>query len=88
MRPLARVAALVGVEVEELLSSSSEKLEEFFVQEAMPTADQVRLRAWHAWSASEERQRVESYLLSTLPADWGAIRDARDATEDDEAKVP
>ena len=74
--------------MEELLSRSSQKLEAFFVQESMPTADQVRLRAWHAWRDSEERQRVESYLLSTLPADWAAIRDARDAAADDEVRIP
>ena len=86
--PISQYASLVGVEMEELLYRSSEQLEEFFVQQAMPTANQVRLRAWHAWCRSEERQRVEVYLCSTLPADWAAIRDARDAAADDEARVP
>jgi len=86
--PQSQHASLLGAEVEELLSRSSPQLEEWFVQQSMPTADQMRLRAWHAWRGSEECQRVESYLLSTLPADWEAIRDARDAAADDEVRIP
>lgn len=84
--PQSQHASLLSAEVEELWSMSSQHLEEFLVKQATPSGAQARVRAWHAWSSSKERQQVESYLLSILPREWAVIRDEREA--EGEVNVP